>query len=645
MKDTESIPEELRKLNQWVCYKTKDRPDGKTEKLPVNAITGKLASHSAPDTWASFDQAINRYRANKKDLAGVGFVFAKGIVGIDLDDVRDSHTGAIADGAWTVLERFKHCYTEHSPSGKGFHIICKGKLPQGGRKNGWLEVYDTQRFFTVTGNAFRAKPVAPAQDQVDWLLKNHFKPTEPKPDPEATHREPLGLSDLELVEKARKAKTGLEFTRLYDGDHSAYPSPSEADQALCNMLAFWARNDADHIDRLFRQSGLLREKWDKKHHSDGSTYGQMTIAKAIASTTETYDPSKRQNEQPNHENATQNSQKEPPNSKKEASAEVSSISAADLLNHKFDHIPPIIGQGIMPQQTAMIIAGESGVGKSLITLEIAVRLAMGWQIFDLDVPTARTIKIFQAENPLDQVQFRLRRIIQGLRISRLPDTIHFSNPKTRYDLSNARTIKTMISEIQACSADVFIIDPLISFHAVNENDNVMIRSRVLDNVTLMCRETGAAAIVVDHFNKPTQDNRNVAYRLRGGIAKKDWCDTLLCISKRRHEHKILNRIDFVKIRNGPGKPSLLVERTNSFLNVIVEEDMLVSVHKVKEILEIDLGGKAERQTDLVQAIVEKCGCNERTVKRAIRRTVDMGYIRELSGAGKTKIYVSMDTKS
>jgi hypothetical protein len=43
------------------------------------------------------------------------------------------------------------------------------------------------------------------------------------------------------------------------------------------------------MDRLFRQSGLMREKWDEVHFADGATYGERTIERAIAGTDERYD--------------------------------------------------------------------------------------------------------------------------------------------------------------------------------------------------------------------------------------------------------------------------------------------------------------------------------------------------------------------
>ena len=108
---------------------------------------------------------------------------------------------------------------------------------------------------------------------------------------------PSDWSDDKLLEKARNAKSGSKFISLFDhGDISTYgDDASSADLALCGMLAFWTGKDANRMDGLFRLSQLYRnegraEKWDKKHYSDGRTYGQGTIDKALEGCSTTYDP-------------------------------------------------------------------------------------------------------------------------------------------------------------------------------------------------------------------------------------------------------------------------------------------------------------------------------------------------------------------
>jgi putative DNA primase/helicase len=92
------------------------------------------------------------------------------------------------------------------------------------------------------------------------------------------------LDDQELIDRAMSARNGADFTRLWNGDSQGYPSRSEADLALCNMLSFWTGRDAGRIDSLFRASGLMREKWER------DDYRTRTIDAAISATTDVYTP-------------------------------------------------------------------------------------------------------------------------------------------------------------------------------------------------------------------------------------------------------------------------------------------------------------------------------------------------------------------
>jgi NrS-1 polymerase HBD domain len=95
--------------------------------------------------------------------------------------------------------------------------------------------------------------------------------------------------DRALLERARQAKNGEKFAALWNGRFEGdYPSQSEADLALCGLLAFWCQRDPAQMDRLFRRSGLYREKWNEPRGAQ--TYGELTIAKAIAECTEVSTP-------------------------------------------------------------------------------------------------------------------------------------------------------------------------------------------------------------------------------------------------------------------------------------------------------------------------------------------------------------------
>jgi primase-polymerase (primpol)-like protein len=302
--DTAALPASLREREQWVCWKEEER-DGKPTKIPVTPGTGAFASSTDPDTWASFETALEYTEIGNAD--GIGFVFTDDdpIVGVDLDDCRDPETGDVDDAELDIIERLDS-YTEVSPSGTGYHVLITGELPEGKNRRGNFELYDTARFFTVTGDHVDETPthVARRQDALVAIHREYVKDTESdvKSEPgqqgatdeqSETNRTveiDVDLEDEELLEKAKNASNGTKFERLWNGNTVGYDSQSEADMALCYLLAFWTGGDQIRMDQLFRQSGLLREKWDEVHYADGSTYGEKTIERAIANTSEFYDP-------------------------------------------------------------------------------------------------------------------------------------------------------------------------------------------------------------------------------------------------------------------------------------------------------------------------------------------------------------------
>ena len=296
----ESIPRPLLEYNQWICWREAQR-DGKQTKIPIEPTTGEYASTTDPETWSSFGTA--REWAEAENENGLGFVFTDddSIVGIDLDDCRDPETGAPEEWAKLVIERLES-YTEVSPSGTGYHVLVSGSLPDGRNRKGDLEIYETARFFTVTGTRVDGTPttVQERTDELQAVHADHLAPDEgSNSDGESTTGQATrSLADDELLGKAKNAENGEKFERLWRGSTAGYESHSEADMALCSLLAFWTGGDEQQIDRLFRDSGLMREKWDEVHYADGSTYGEKTIERAVAGTTEFYGPSGTQSTAP-----------------------------------------------------------------------------------------------------------------------------------------------------------------------------------------------------------------------------------------------------------------------------------------------------------------------------------------------------------
>lgn len=275
-----------------MCWRRVER-DGRATKMPVDARSGRMAKSTDPATWATLGEAAAAVRRLGCD--GVGFVFGpdRSFTGLDLDHVmRD---GALDEEyRWVVKEAAT--YTEVSPSGDGLHLIFMGPKPEGASRcrRGNVEMYDHDRFFTVTGDVFEGSSSLGSNPEV---VERAYR-TWIEPEPAAGARTPAPVPDAgargddtdeELIERMRASRSGAAIGSLMAGDTSAQGGDhSAADMALCSHLAFWCAGDAERMDRIFRRSGLMRDKWDSRRGS--TTYGAQTIERAISQAGDFYRP-------------------------------------------------------------------------------------------------------------------------------------------------------------------------------------------------------------------------------------------------------------------------------------------------------------------------------------------------------------------
>ena len=284
----EQIPQELKALPNWICWDAvPDKKRGKIKKVPINALTGGGAMSNNPSTWCDFDTAV---RASEKH-SGIGFMFGGcPYFGVDIDGKEEELEAYQRGENGNIISEFistLQSYTEISQSGKGIHIICRGTLPKRGRRKGSVEMYEDGRFFVMTGNSCSEyEGIAECSDSIKPLHEKYIGGGH-EPVAKAVPAVRLDTAD-QIIKAAAGAKNGGKFVSLYSGRTAGYTSQSEADMAFCSMLAFWTGCDAEKMDMIFRSSGLMREKWDRAQ--SGSTYGALTIQKAIADCDKTYSP-------------------------------------------------------------------------------------------------------------------------------------------------------------------------------------------------------------------------------------------------------------------------------------------------------------------------------------------------------------------
>lgn len=176
------IPKQMRDFPRWVLWRFEKRHEKRT-KVPYRSSILTPAKTSDPNTWSDYATCLTAFASGTCE--GIGFVFAgeDGLVGIDLDHCITNDK--IDPWAQEILDHFSNTYIEITPSGEGFHIITRGKIPRGFQKK-WkhaetgieqgIELYESRRFFTVTGESINCKEVQNCQHALDKLTEKYSSP-------------------------------------------------------------------------------------------------------------------------------------------------------------------------------------------------------------------------------------------------------------------------------------------------------------------------------------------------------------------------------------------------------------------------------------------------------------------------------------
>jgi len=296
-----TIPPELVAIDQWLAYQAVPKPNGKINKPPIDAKTGRAGSSTNPATWSTYELAATR------SPVGAAFVLTADdpYFAVDLDTCVDPETGEIEPSAQDVIDRFP-IYWEVSYSGRGLRGIGRGVLPGSRCRTGDVEVYDSGRYVVMTGRTLPGhETIRSCQSALTTWYREVFPPEPdrpiPPPSPPSSSNS-LNLDDL--LTKAFGAKNGDKARRLFDGDISGYPESqndpgfsSEADLALAGYYCFWTQDDG-LVAEAMRSSKLYRKKLDRQDYID------RTIQRVRTNQTARYDPNFGKSPQPPKEPAT-----------------------------------------------------------------------------------------------------------------------------------------------------------------------------------------------------------------------------------------------------------------------------------------------------------------------------------------------------
>jgi hypothetical protein len=351
-------------------------------KSPYNPGTRRLASSTNPKSWASFDAAWGVFEDSKGRFSGVGFMLGDGWIGVDLDGCRDRATGAMAKWATRTI-RETPGYTEVSVSGTGVHVICRGSLPAGRRElddanaeHRGIALYDKGRYLTMSGMILPES--VEITDITPQLTALHQRLFAANGDHKSAPREQTS-GDQRL---AKAIAADPKLAQLWAGETEGYASQSEADLALSMKLVFWFGRDTAQIDQLFRQSGLMRDKWNRED------YRERTLKSALEKQTTTRSEYQKQTTKP-------------------LAREESLV----IYNADYPEPEPIVDAILYPGLT--ILGGRPKIGKSWFALGLALSIVSGQKLGGyLEIKKPGRVLYLSLEERPRQTRSRLHMLTQ-----------------------------------------------------------------------------------------------------------------------------------------------------------------------------------------------------------------------------------------
>ena len=293
-------------------------------------------------------------------------------------------------------------------------------------------------------------------------------------------RAPMELDDLTLIEKANQAKNGAQFAALWAGDTSAYDrDDSRADMALCDLLAWWTNGDAEQVDRLFRQSGLMREKWDRAQ--SGSTYGALTIQDAVGSMNgRGYDPAAYRQQSAAQDFAPAQNQPQAPKPRQVRACDVPYEPPRWTIAHYFQR-----GKGTLVQ-------GGNGTGKTAFLCAIAAHVTTGEQLLGLPITAPGDVVFLSVEDDLPVLRGRIE--ADGRDLAK----VHFMTNAAGLTFTSPE-VESAVKEVRAA---MVIFDPFQAFMGAGVDMFRPNETRPeLAKLFEMCDRNDCSCAIVAHMGK------------------------------------------------------------------------------------------------------------------------------------------------
>lgn len=494
-----ACPAVLRDLRAWLVWRFEpnENPGGKPRKVPYYAAGGRRAGvQGQPEDvqhLVTFDAA--RAAAARRRMDGVGFATLPqhGIVALDFDACVDT-AGKINP---EVLECLAGTYAEFSPSGTGIRAFFTGASkdhkshpnPTKGHAYG-VEVFSRKGFVTFTGNTLPlcdmlgdSDTVAPLNTSTQDLIRARLRRDVLEPEAAAPSADALGLSEAQIAQALDvlpgdlpyEASDGPSWTGVGMALHH------ETGGAGFEVWDTWAQRSAKYTTREY---GLL--KWNSFGKGGGPAVTARSLvhwANAHGAHLDLHGPASAAE----FDTVAEGPAPATPKAPRFTPVPMAEFANAKALNWTV--------KGILPRAALVVLFGDSGSGKTFVTLQLAAAVARGIPWRGRKVRQGRVVYVC-AEGR------------HGFAMRGAAYAVHAEVPWADVPLDVIADAPNLMLKDDALAlakaigkADLVVVDTLAqSMPGGNENAGEDV-GRVLAHCQGLHRATGATVLLVHHSGK------------------------------------------------------------------------------------------------------------------------------------------------
>lgn len=303
-------------------------------------------------------------------------------------------------------------------------------------------------------------------------------------------------------------------------------------------------------------------------------------------------------------------------------------------------VPWIWGEGRhgwLARGDLAIVAGDPGVGKSLLALSFAVAARHELRFLGEPIERLGRVGIVDLENPHTEVHSRLYSL--GLRWDTVDGLAYFHMPELA--LATAAGAATLEATIVRHELELVVLDSFRRLApGVDENDSAAV-SAILTPLRALSARHSVAIVVIHHARKRSEASSDAAQMVRGSGDFTGSVDQLLFLRAKPGEPDAFT-LEHGKSRRGKAHPSILVrivsdtdDDGDETLRLVSEGEVATTddrpeqlLARVLEVLEAD-GGLIERKIIALRLGVD-------TRDRSLARALSLGRQRNLVAATERK---------